>query len=139
MATALACVGKTECWVEISFDDKPLAAASVGVRSKEWALLSGGRAQMPGLAINGTLYMDAVEIVKMLATCGGDEPAPAEVMELIELSRTNNETLLEACKHWGWAGLHESMGYASRRAHLHFQISRHWGRIPDALVPGIRW
>jgi len=123
IATALPILGKEATWITLSFDDAPLAGvegrdpntitpgsvAAMGVKSDEWKLLSGGRSCMPALAIDGQVYMDADEIVKMLAVMSN---APAEVLDLIDHSRANTHELLEALKHWGWCAMHASQGYA---------------------------
>lgn len=63
---------------------------------------------MPALAIDGEVYVESELIVKKLAVESG---ASAEVLELIDLSATNCDRMLEATKHWGWSGLHKSMKY----------------------------
>lgn len=45
----------------------------MGVRSAEWAELSGGACEMPALLIDGIMYRDSIPIVRMLATACPDE------------------------------------------------------------------
>ena len=45
----------------------------MGVRSAEWAELSGGAAEMPAILIDGMMYRDSIPIVRMLATACPDE------------------------------------------------------------------
>lgn len=123
LALAMTVTGMPVKWVTLSFSDAPLSGvegvdpnfltpgsiATMGVKSDAWKLLSAGKACMPALAIDGQLYMESEEIVKMLATQSAVAP---EVMELIDLSRDSNASLLEAVKHWGWSALHASQSYA---------------------------
>lgn len=103
-------------WVELTFDDKPLSESegkvSMGVRSAEWALLSGGAAEMPALLIDGIMYRESVLIVKMLATACPDESLSreqnAQAMRLIDLAAECEPRLSGALKHWGWSGMHEN-------------------------------
>lgn len=64
---------------------------------------------MPGLCIDGVMYVESVRIVKMLADKYGASP---EEMELINLVDMYDATILEAAKHWGWCGLHASNDWA---------------------------
>ena len=123
LAVAFNVLGKPCTWVMLSFDDKPLrntadedpnmitpgATEMMGVKSDTWKLLSGGRSCMPALCVDGSMFTEASEIVKMLAI---QQNAPPEVLELIELSRTSNAILSEVLKHFGWSALHASTGYA---------------------------
>jgi len=109
--TAVALVKKADYkQVEISFDDTKLGdEPKMGVKSDEWKLLSAGVSKMPALAIDGVLMMGSTEIVKKLAM---DTGAPAEVMELIDLSAAASDRIIDGVKHWGWSALHASTGYA---------------------------
>ena len=123
LAVAFNVLGKPCTWVMLSFDDKPLrntadedpnmitpgATEMMGVKSDTWKLLSGGRSCMPALCVDGSMFTEASEIVKMLAI---QQNAPPEVLELIELSRTSTPILSEVLKHFGWSALHASTGYA---------------------------
>lgn len=107
--TAVSLLGKPYKHVDLSFDDVALSAEDkMGVKSKEWALLSASRSNMPALSIDGQVYFESDGILMKLAE---DANAPAEVKELIALSSANNGRLLEAAKHWGWSGLHKGMRY----------------------------
>lgn len=107
--SALVLLNKEYTSVEISFNDNPLEDNKMGVKSKEWELLSAGYCKMPALCIDGVMYVGSVKIVKMLAE---QNNVSTEVMNLIDFVDVNDTKLLEAAKHWGWSGLHESNGYA---------------------------
>lgn len=111
-------------WVTVSFDDSELAdipedfdpnfmspgsTQKLGVKSELYKLITGGKAAMPALCIDGEMHMESVGILKMLAI---EKGASKEVMELIDLSLNNDENNLQALKHWGWAGLHAAQNYA---------------------------
>lgn len=81
----------------------------MGVKSNDWKLLSGGYSCMPALCVDGVMYMESVQIVQMLAV---QEKTSKEVMDLIEFVAANDGKMLEAAKHWGWHGFHDSMGFA---------------------------
>ena len=51
----------------------PRGKLTMGVRSAEWAELSGGAAEMPAILIDGIMYRDSIPIVRMLATACPDE------------------------------------------------------------------
>lgn len=122
LAMAMLVSGREHSWVTISFDDKSLQSTEgmdqntvtpgskivMGVRSAEWKLLTAGRSAMPAIAIDGQMYMDSEEIVKMFAV---EAKAPAAVMELIDFSRSHNSRLFETLKHFGWAAMHQYQGY----------------------------
>mmetsp|Transcript_29196 Transcript_29196/g.78367 ORF Transcript_29196/g.78367 Transcript_29196/m.78367 type:complete len:733 (-) Transcript_29196:79-2277(-) len=96
--------------VEVSFDDAALGKEDkLGVKSDAWALLTGGRSSMPALAIDGEFFVESELIVKKLAI---EEGADHDVIDLINLSAKHSKRMLEAATHWGWSGLHKSMGYA---------------------------
>jgi len=111
--TALSLIGKPFTYFELSFDDSPLTETKIGVKSKDYATLSNGYCSMPAILIEGKLYSQSDQIVKMLAE---KEGASQEVLDLIDLSIENNGRLLEAAKHWGWSGLHKGMNYALTNA-----------------------
>lgn len=123
VATALPQVQDTVKWVTVSFDDTllmdipedfdqnmmtPGSTQKIGVKSKLFSLITGGIATMPALSIDGQMYVGSEEIVKMLAR---KSSAPKEVMDLIDLSLCNNDNLLIACKHFGWADMHKAQNY----------------------------
>jgi hypothetical protein len=108
LLSALLLLKKAHTWIEISFDDAALADNKMGVKSNDYKLITGGVSAMPALSKDGTMHVESVKIVKMLAE---ESNAPKEVMDIINLVDANDARLLEAAKHWGWAGLHAAQNY----------------------------
>jgi len=111
-------------WVTVSFDDSnledipegfdpnfmtPGSTQKLGVKSDLYKLITGGFSAMPALAIDGEMHIEADAILKMIAQ---KEGVSSEILDLIDLSVKNNNSILEALKHWGWAGLHSAQDYA---------------------------
>jgi len=124
VATALPQVQENVKWVTVSFDDTtvmdipkdfdqnmmtPGSTQILGVKSELYSLITDGVACMPALAIDGQMYNGSEQIVKMLAIVN---KSSKEVMDLVELSLNNNDKLLQACKHFGWCGMHKYQNYA---------------------------
>jgi len=124
-AIALVIAGKKDVqWVNVSFDDAefadvpeemddimkyPNSTKIIGVKDPVYKTLCGGSPQVPTIAINGQLYQESTEIVKMLA----DEiDAPMSVKNLIDQAIGFNETMLNTVKHWGWCAMHKAQDYA---------------------------
>jgi len=109
LTSALSILKKEHTWVDLSWDDKALEGNSMGVKSADYKLISGGYCSMPMLCIDGVMYYESVSIDKMLAV---ESKAPQEVIDWIDYVIASDAMLLNAAKHWGWAGLHASNDYA---------------------------
>lgn len=110
-------------WVTVCFDDSELAdipegfdpnmmtpgsKQKIGVKSELFELITAGVAHMPALAIDGDMYLESDQILKMLAL---KDDASAEVIDLIDHSILNQAKIFEALKHWGWSGMHQAQDH----------------------------
>ncbi|CAB9504335.1 expressed unknown protein [Seminavis robusta] len=98
--------------VILNFDDKPIAKddekneVSLGIDSAEYKCVSGGRTFMPAVAIDGEMFFESGEIVKMLHEKYPDSTLTPEekkqVDEWIQFNIDNTNRMLVALKHFGW-------------------------------------
>ena len=125
LAVALHILGISDVtWVTVSFDDSPLqdipegfdpnmmtpgSKQKIGVKSELYKLITGSIGHMPALAINGDMYLESDQILKMLALNNG---CPSEVINLIDWSILYQEKIFEVLKHWGWSGMHAAQNYS---------------------------
>lgn len=125
LAVALHILGMSDVtWVTVSFDDSPLqdipegfdpnmmtpgSKQKIGVKSELYKLITGNIGHMPALAINGDMYLESDQILKMLAL---KNDCSSEVINLIDYSILYQEKIFEALKHWGWSGMHAAQNYS---------------------------
>lgn len=98
--------------VILNFDDKPIVKdhekneVSLGIDSPEWKCVSGERTFMPALAIEGEIFFESGEIVKMLYDKYPDESLTedekTQVDEWLQFNIDNTKRMLVALKHFGW-------------------------------------
>lgn len=91
-------------WVNVKvFDATPLQTKNgetiMGSASDEWVALSNGKGYLPGVAIDGVMYMDGWNILKLLTllfpSTSLSDSEWAEVVEWVDLDAKYNEYLME--------------------------------------------
>lgn len=96
-------------WVIESGATKASANASIGKDSAEWAALTDGKGYMPALAIDGTLYTEASQLIQLLNAKFPSVVDPnnkKEVEYWLEYLASMDQKLFHALKHWGWSPMH---------------------------------
>jgi len=124
VAIALSIAKKDVRWVSMTFDDQapqdmpedydenfkcPNSNQVIGVKDPTYSLICGGVPLMPAVAIDGQMYLESTEIIRMLADMTF---APQKVKDLIDAAIKFNKVFLETVKHWGWAAMHAGNNYA---------------------------
>jgi len=78
----------------------------MGKDSDLFNTLSGGRGFMPGVAIDGIMYAESIQIIMMLEQqyqAAGEKHD--EVMHWLNWDLIGNHRVHGVCKHWGWAAI----------------------------------